>query len=836
MIRKLRNNKIIAISLIVILFFIYNIIGRNYGELVYSMNRFFGADNQRAIEDMVIYSASHYRTSVHPLFVILTNPIGNIIEKIVGNTVLASVILNSLLGAAGVGVMYLYTTLLDINKSIKICVSLVFAFGASTVLFSAIPETFSFGTLSLLLMYYIGYKIIKDVDRDEYTKSTDRLLKVYFPLSMVLCFGITITNYMQSVIVLCAILYKIRKKEISYKVKKPILCITFFLVTIVAFVQNNIFAYLMAGFIIAFLYLLESEEIKTISFENTKKLGAFIIVFTVMVSTWGTSMQKCIFQSSGLFFSPQISEELNYVKLGEDKDPSVKQSLIGNLKQQVKESILPLTVYSAIAPEPELNNEREVVYSFKSFKNYTSIQYIALILWIFILIFSIFMTIKKTIYFNYFILTSMLFNLGLHTLYGSNESFIYSGNMYFLFILLMANSIEKFKLHKNKYKPIIINTILSIVILLFSFNNIAWALKIKSTLNTGIPKDIMSIEAFNLPEQKFFMFGMGNRKKIIYKNFKLIDAMTGETIKTFNGKEETIIPEDYTVKIKLANGEKVEIIEDENAVWLIENGEKSELTSSHIVLPRFEDSKYSEILRILHHEILINVVDGKIVPNFLVYDNPWYRDSAMASMVLKQTGNIDLIRDWILNLNEPYDKQNAGVNEPDNLGEALYMISLASDKNHPLVNTILEEANRIKTDGYITGQVDFQDRPVYATKWLKYGLKSLNIEDDYIIPDIDDEYSNLFWMDYTDKDVSLVNTSQQFKDYPYLGWARRHTLGIDIPDDYLKIRYPMSWEANASQANYDKVSIVSDEYFNRKISPTHVWSAAEMFLYLIDKG
>ncbi|WP_283625046.1 hypothetical protein [Clostridium butyricum] len=121
----------------------------------------------------------------------------------------------------------------------------------------------------------------------------------------------------------------------------------------------------------------------------------------------------------------------------------------------------------------------------------------------------------------------------------------------------------------------------------------------------------------------------------------------------------------------------------------------------------------------------------------------------MASMVLEETGNVNLIKDWILNLKDPYDMQNAGVKEADNLDQALYMISLVSDKNHTLVDEILDEAENIKVDNYINGQFNFLERPIYTTKWLKYGLEKLNIEDNFLILDIKDEYSNLFWMDYT---------------------------------------------------------------------------------------
>ncbi|WP_283625047.1 hypothetical protein [Clostridium butyricum] len=47
------------------------------------------------------------------------------------------------------------------------------------------------------------------------------------------------------------------------------------------------------------------------------------------------------------------------------------------------------------------------------------------------------------------------------------------------------------------------------------------------------------------------------------------------------------------------NGDIVEIIEDEKAVWIIENGETIEVTATYINLPDFENNKYSKILKYL---------------------------------------------------------------------------------------------------------------------------------------------------------------------------------------------------------------------------------------------
>ena len=91
-------------------------------------------------------------------------------------------------------------------------------------------------------------------------------------------------------------------------------------------------------------------------------------------------------------------------------------------------------------------------------------------------------SLKKKIYFNVFVFLAILFNIALHSIYGANESFIYSGNITFLYIIFIANSMTQIK--KKKILNIILITFLFCIIL----NNFVWILDIKNNfLNTVIP-------------------------------------------------------------------------------------------------------------------------------------------------------------------------------------------------------------------------------------------------------------------------------------------------------------------------------------------------------------
>jgi hypothetical protein len=337
-----------------------------------------------------------------------------------------------------------------------------------------------------------------------------------------------------------------------------------------------------------------------------------------------------------------------------------------------------------------------------------------------------------------------------------------------------------------------------------------------------------------LPKVKFYLFGMGNRDKFLYRDGKLFNALTGKIIRQWEVAREKILPCKYTVRLNTSDGKEIIIKENEKAVWIKEGAKRLRLTEGEINLPKFEGHPQAKILRILLHEILISIVDTKPVPNFMVYSKPWYRDAAMVAMCLEKTDNMHLIKPWILKLDEIFDRNNAGNREADNLGQVLYLISLVSDSSHPLVDKVLATIPEFQEGKHINGPTDFSKHPVYQTKWLKYGLRALGLEDPYEIPKVYDSYSVLFWMDYKTEHVKGKGFSKNgIKNYPYLGWAEAHFHGWPVPMS-LEEQYPMTWEARASQANYPGMKIISQEYTDRKICAPHSWHAAEMFLYLLD--
>lgn len=344
----------------------------------------------------------------------------------------------------------------------------------------------------------------------------------------------------------------------------------------------------------------------------------------------------------------------------------------------------------------------------------------------------------------------------------------------------------------------------------------------------------------NLPDNRFFLFGMGNRRKLILEDGVLRDPFTKQILHRWKCREVMIVPSDYLVQIITTDNRTMQIREDEDAVWLVAPEGRPKAIDGTVLklsLPSFDQNPYSSVLKVLHHEVLINVLHGKPLPNYFVYRKPWYRDAAYMAMVLKSTGNIAQISGWINSLRDPFDRNNKGHSEPDNLGQVLYLVSLVSNQEHPVVKMVLDSVkmfNRSSGDSlYIEGSTDYALHPVYQTKWIKFGLRSLGIADPYTIPSLYDSYSSLFWIDYKDHHVKGVAfDSLSAARYPYLTWAEDH-FSSEQKGFVGNLDYPLSWEEMASEADYAGMNIIDKGLSAGKLSYPHTWHASEMFLLLM---
>lgn len=327
---------------------------------------------------------------------------------------------------------------------------------------------------------------------------------------------------------------------------------------------------------------------------------------------------------------------------------------------------------------------------------------------------------------------------------------------------------------------------------------------------------------------------MGPRKKYVYQDGILRDAVFGEVIRQWRVRGCFPDPGQYRIVLDTDEGQ-VTLAEDAEAFWIEQHGERHALSRGGVVLPDFADHRRAPLLRALHAELLVNILPWGPMPNLWVYTRPWYRDAAMMALCFERTGNVNLLRPWIGGLRSPYDYNNQGIAEADNLGQTLYLASLAGDDGHTLVEMTLKEIPRFRTGSHICGQTDFADRPVYQTKWLKYGLLRLGLDDPYEIPTIADAYSSLFWMDFRDQHAAHPRFDREHLDlYPYLHWAEAHFYGDPPPETVSERTFPLTREVRASQADYSRMTFLSPAWPAAQWSSPHTWHAAEMFLYFLD--
>ena len=126
--------------------------------------------------------------------------------------------------------------------------------------------------------------------------------------------------------------------------------------------------------------------------------------------------------------------------------------------------------------------------------------------------------------------------------------------------------------------------------------------------------------SYEVPEVKFFLFGMGARAKSFYRDGALFDGRDGRELRRWQVKREVIVPPDYAVHLETEAGGSVVLREDAAAVWLEENGQRTALagTKSAVKLPNFAGKRFPSVLRVLHQELLVNITEAGPVPNFFV--------------------------------------------------------------------------------------------------------------------------------------------------------------------------------------------------------------------------
>ena len=836
-------------------------------------NFLFESDTARVIGDASNILYDHHRLLVHPLFTLLVQPLCLLLTGFTQNSIISLIIMSSLVTSTTT--LFIFKILNEIKKDDKqnIIISLIYLFSFSSIVYTAGIEIYNYASLFLVLLWYYYLKIKDNKYFDKYTY-------FYLILLGILSAGFTITNFIVYFIVL-GLLFINKKMNL-----KKVIIIS--IITIVSLLSLNFLQHTIWKSAPLLLNKTIKEEKTYANYHNLSKRNIENVIKNDYYNSIVSSNPKVKVQEKYFYNNKNFILTFNNLPIINIIILSIFYLiivilLIRNIKKNLLLNIgLLCTLLFNTCLHIIYGNNSTFLYSLHflyqiilllginllSEDNKTIKRYINRFLIIF-LIFEIIINTKN--YINIIKLTEEILPKAFLCLkYGFSKAFI----LEVLIVLLIGCFISLIiKLIKEQKKKILYIIIISIVLLIQLLFIKLYSIKYEEKSSDKEIKDIVfylkkdfknyyknEIKEYNLykneyydfkkkynPEintledittDEYYYFGFANRRKLLYKPGLLMDINTKEVLYEFEEEERLIIPNIYTVLVKTTSNDYIKIYEDESGVHYSINKKSNivEETDLKLELYNFDNQTYQQLKKELYGEILFNIKDSTIYPNIIVYEKPWYRDAAITSMVLKQTNNTNLITEWIDNITELYDNNN-GYEEPDNLGELLYLISTQENKNEELIDRIEEEAQRLAEDNpngyYLYGKTDFTDQHLYQNLWYKLGIEKVDREYHFDLDSIpEDDYSKGAW--WSTYKTSVFNNLNSNYEYPYLSYAIRHKQkqGNIIINSQL---YPLSWEKNASHAKYENYQGISNTMYDTNTSVLHTWSAAELLLFIMDE-
>jgi len=838
-----KYKKEIIIFLIGFLFYyILGIILSYYLDTSNYWNVLFDLDTPRVLGDLSVRYFDHYRTAVHPLFVIIFQPIVYILKSILNSPILAILLIQSIISASSLLLFYSILKKIKIPNTNKMFFVVLFAFSFGQVVFSAAIETYIYAQFFLMLLwFFVVSKLDKNLSFFDY---------IILTLLGIGTIAITITNFIQFLIAVLFLIVCNKQLKNRFLIAFAVVTSSIAFSVFFAEIQNVIWPSAPNFFSKSLMDLISNNSEEKLYISSIINLKSVLNIFNANFS-YSYNINNLVFPNGGyLTFQNTLFSDVFSILSG---ILFMAANLFFMIKTKFK--ISKHKLYYALLVSYLLNFVLHLLYG-----NSLSFIYICHYNFIIILIFAYLFNYFKFDLHKYKNLTyaSLLLVIGLSL-----------KNIFQMFMILfpLYNHVDYFRvipafiiglvllfliiiIIKNKYiRLILIVATLGIICLLWNnINNV----KTCEELCTHFDKDSYSLEVYTkqLRDMKnslnviyysdrdtpidIYYFGMANRPKLLYKEGQLLDIKTKEILKSINYVREQIIPNEYTVLLEDSDGNYYKIYENESGIYFLKNDEKEVIFQSDqkISLPEFENNKYSEILKVLHQEVLFNI-DGDIPkPNIITYKGAWYRDTMLAAKVLEETNNTKILEKWVSSINSIYDYQREStLKEVDNLGELLYIIGATGVKRTDLIDKIKEEINNIKKpDGSISGIVDGITQSYYPTVLALYGAQKVGLGIDLNIPQIDDGYAKLTW--YYDGHQQF-KTNVDSKYYPYLNWASYHSNGygrLYMLDEI----YPLSYEGGfeVGSGKIEEECFISQYYCEQKISISHLWHASEMFLLL----
>ncbi|MBD2103067.1 hypothetical protein [Leptolyngbya sp. FACHB-261] len=366
-------------GLFIVFFSLYCVLGLSLAPN-HTRYVFWGADNLEQIRDWTSLGWNKNHEGAHPLTPLLIDPWGFLLYQLTGTGATAAVILNALWSALAVSLSAVCFWLLTEQYSAALLLALVFGVSMSQLVFGAVPESYGFAALSIVLVHSLFLICLK----------TGRVYPWGWVLVGLLSFGITITNFAQAII--CFVLTLLQQR------RKGLLKLT------------------------------------------AEYIGAVISIGVVLALV----QRKLLPGSQYFFFADTVKSKVEYMAVGILTQPfAVISELFKNFFMLNFVSAFPAFEPNLKLPTPEKQGVIEIVCTFFNQPlDYNILGGIGVGLWLSLfgigLLANIFSYQKKPFWFTGVALC-VLFNLALHSIFGVQELFLYTSHFTFPVLLLAVN-------------------------------------------------------------------------------------------------------------------------------------------------------------------------------------------------------------------------------------------------------------------------------------------------------------------------------------------------------------------------------------------------------------
>ncbi len=172
-------------------------------------NLLFQFDTPLFISSITGIGPYYHRVFVHPLYVLLLNPVTSLLVLLHGQALKAVVTVSAVCGALSVVISFLIFWTMSRRLLVSSLFCLLFGISTAQIIFSCVPETHSLSGLSLAVLYLVFIETLKH----------HKIRRMVWLLAGILTFGSTITNFCQAVICFSAAVMSMYARERASFVK-----------------------------------------------------------------------------------------------------------------------------------------------------------------------------------------------------------------------------------------------------------------------------------------------------------------------------------------------------------------------------------------------------------------------------------------------------------------------------------------------------------------------------------------------------------------------------------------------------------------------------------------